>query len=103
MSGPKSVTATFDLNYQVRVAGGLDYASLNLALNNSASGSIVKAQAYTFLENVTFFRSAATDVVIFDGGKDSSYNNTLTGRTTINGWLRIQQGTLKVRGPLAVK
>jgi hypothetical protein len=101
MDADKSVTATFNANYQAKV-GTTFYSSLQTALDSAANGETVQALAYTFLEPILFNRTDDALVTI-DGGLEAGYSAS-TGRfTNVSGSLRVQKGTIRVKGPLAVK
>jgi hypothetical protein len=101
MNTGKNATATFSPNYQAKISTEIQYSSLQEALNNAAPDSVIKAQKYSFLEDVLFNRPGVT--VTIDGGKDSSYDQTIGVTTIDKNYFRIQQGAVKIKGPLVVR
>jgi hypothetical protein len=101
MGTSRIVYAMFNGNMQAWIVDGTEYASLQDALNNAATGSVIKAQKYSFLEDVLFNRPGVT--VTIDGGKDSFYDQTIGVTSIDKNYFKIRQGTVKVKGPLAVR
>jgi hypothetical protein len=103
LSDSSSLTASFTPNFKARVDAA-DYSSLQAAYDNAATitGSTIQARVYTFLEpNLTFNQDK---IVIIDGGWDDSNYTSSTGNvSTVSGTITVRQGTIKVKGPLAVK
>jgi hypothetical protein len=95
------VTANFGPNYQAKIATNVQYASLQEALDAAATGTTVQAKTGTFPEAVLFNR-LDNAVVTIEGGMGPNYSGT-TGYTTVSGPLKVRQGTLKVKGPMAVR
>jgi hypothetical protein len=106
LNGNAAITAAFNPNYQARywkvaTAEWLQYPSLQDALDAAGTGSTVEAMAYLFQEAVLFDR-AGTEVGI-DGGRGPGFGTAAGGYTTVKGSITVKQGTLKIKGPLAVK
>jgi hypothetical protein len=100
MAGNRSVIATFNANYQAQIAA-VPYSSLQTALNSAGNSATVEAMAYNFLEPILFDRSGIE--VFFDGGRGPNYTLPTVGYTAVNGSFRIKQGTIRIKGPLAVR
>jgi hypothetical protein len=80
MDGDKTVTATFDPVYRVKLMPNADYASIQDAYASVPSGSLtIQAQAWSFLEDLLFSNGTA---VTLTGGMDASYNPT-SGYSTV--------------------
>jgi hypothetical protein len=97
------VTATFAPNYQART-GGTPYTSLQTALGNAINGGKIDAMAYYFQEPILFDRPGIE--VTIDGGMESvpaDFSPSIGNFTRVKNKLTIKQGTLKIKGPLAVK
>lgn len=100
LTAAASITATFTPNYQAR-SGGNYYSSLQTALNSAGNGATVEVMEYDFLEPILFNRSDIS--VTIDGGRGPGYGAALGGYSTVSGFFRIQRGTVKIMGPLAVR
>jgi hypothetical protein len=103
MDSDRSVIATFNPNYQARIVSPpYSSGSLQDALNNAGNGATVEAMDYDFLEPVLFDRSSFE--VSIDGGRGyPGYSLPTTGYSSVQGSFRIKQGTIKVKGPIAVR
>jgi hypothetical protein len=101
LSASKIVTATFIARKLVQV-GTNEYSSLQVAYNTAPlTGSTIKAREYTFEEDLKF--DIQDKVVTIAGGKADNYSDQVDKRTTIKGTITIKQGTVSIRGPLAVR
>jgi len=101
MTSGKYVTATFIPNYQARIVSPpYSSGSLQSALNSASNGATVEAMDYYFLEPILFDRSGFE--VTIDGGRGPAYSLPATGYSSVQGSFRIKQGTIKIKGPLAV-
>lgn len=109
MDNYKSVTATFDLNYKVKLIpdSGLtpasDYASIQDAYDNAQDKDEIRAQTYYFPEEggLVLGRTAAKTITL-KGGYSADYINatssgTASGMTEVQGPVRIQGGRLAVQ------
>jgi parallel beta-helix repeat protein len=80
MDSDKTVTATFDPVYKVKLMPNTNFASIQDAYTSVPSGSMtIQAQAWSFLEDLVFGNSTA---VTLTGGMDASYNPT-SGYSTV--------------------
>jgi hypothetical protein len=80
MTADKTVTATFDPIYKVRLMPNAYFASIQDAYASVPSGSLtIQAQAWSFLEDLLFNNGTA---VTLTGGMDESYNPT-SGYATV--------------------
>jgi len=94
MTVDTGVTALFTSNNQIKNSGsGITYASLVDAYNAAIDSETMLLQVYSFPENLYF---SLPKNVKLNGGKDSDYVNTI-GKTTIQGVLKINQGSVRVR------
>jgi ELWxxDGT repeat protein len=94
----KSVTATFIAKELVQV-GSSTYSSLQDAYKYAPTGSTIKAKVLTFKEDLDF---NLDKIITLDGGKADNYTDQ-AGTTTIEGSMIIKQGTVNIKGPVAVK
>lgn len=93
MNDNRWVTATFNPILQAKLLPPATYyASLQDAYNAAANGNIIKAQVYTFHENLQLNQPVS---ITLDGGVDGSYRDNI-GMTTLNGSLTINSGTLTI-------
>jgi hypothetical protein len=93
MSATKNITATFNAIIRA-IVGSTGYASLQDAYNVMADGATIKAQVYTFLENLTMNRPVN---ITLTGGLDGNYLPT-GGFTVIQGGLTIERGAVVIEG-----
>ena len=102
MVSGRNVTANFNPNYQARIISPpYSSGSLQDVLNSADNGATVEAMAYNFLEPILFDRNGIE--VMIDGGRGPNFAVTTAGYTAVNGSFRIKQGTIKVKGPVAVR
>ena len=95
MNDNKSVSAEFDsCKYPARVVGVTTnyYSLLQDALSNASVNDTVETRAYSFTENITFNNTAA---ITLKAGYDCTYS-AITGTSTINGNLTIDNGSISV-------
>jgi hypothetical protein len=98
-----SVTAAFGPNNQAKISTNAEYASLQDALDNAPPGTTVQAKAYTFPEAILFNRLDDAVITIEGGCVGAGYSPYVGGRSTVSGSLKVKKGTLKLKGPIAVK
>jgi hypothetical protein len=93
MDGDREITAIFDLK-PVRIPGLTPdyYLSIGDACGHLGEGGTVQAREYLFTEELTLDRPVP---VVLDGGYNKSYSGK-SGRTTIDGQLIVQLGSLTV-------
>jgi len=97
MDNDKSATITFDRNAanMARVEGTPPtyYSSLQNAYNNAGPGGAIHAWGVHFQENIT---ANSSKQIAITGGYNGAYSS-VTGFTTLNGKLTINNGRLTVR------
>ncbi|HBG06463.1 MAG TPA: hypothetical protein DDY22_13130 [Geobacter sp.] len=93
LDADRSVTATFTAAPRARV-GATGFSSIRSAYNDVATlnSAVIKLLEGLQTENVTFGRNIG---VTLDGGYNASYS-AVTSKTTINGRVEIQAGTVRV-------
>lgn len=106
MTAGKAVTATFDLNYKVKLLPknildpAMYLASIQDAYDDAVDGDELRTQTYFFNETggLSLGMVSAKTVTLKGGYKldDASYT-VITGMTTVKGPLKIQQGRLNVQ------
>lgn len=90
-----TVTATFNMPDKVRLVNGVAYtgkATVQAAYNAAVDGSIIKARALDFSENLNFNRNIS---LLLKGGYDSLFDST-SGSTRILGNFTLTSGSLTV-------
>ncbi len=95
----KTVIATFDPIYKVRLMPNTDFASIQDAYDSAADGAEIRAQEYFFLEpaGVTLGNVSAWTITLKGGYKPDDANfDTVTGLTTVQGPVNIERGSLTV-------
>jgi len=97
------VTAAFGPNYQAKLATDVQYASLQEALDAAETGTTVQVKAYHFPEAILFNRLDDAVITVEGGCVGAGYSPSVGGSSTVSGSLRIRQGALKIKGPVAVR
>jgi alpha-tubulin suppressor-like RCC1 family protein/sugar lactone lactonase YvrE len=98
-----TVTATFIPINRARVTSK-DYSSLQDAYDDpeTISTSVIKARADNFHELALTLDQEKE--ITFDGGwNDSNYSLKTGGVTTVEGIMKISRGTVKIKGPVAIR
>jgi len=95
MNASKSATAAFNTVFKVRIAPGSppDFPAIQDAYDVAASGTVIKAQNYQFLENLLFNRAIP---VLLSGGWNTIYSANTGGYTTVTGSLTVARGSVVV-------
>ena len=95
MNASKSATAAFNTVFKVRIAPGSppDYPAIQDAYDVAASGAVIRAQNYQFLENLLFNRAIP---VLLSGGWNTIYSANSGGYTTVTGSLTVARGSVVV-------
>lgn len=103
LAADAALTADFTQKKLVKLSSGAEYASLQDALDHAQNETTVQALADYFQEPLLFNR-LDTEIRIDGGWDDSSYSSkSKLEFTIVKDRITIRQGTLKVRGPLAVR
>jgi hypothetical protein len=89
----KTVTATFNVNQNVRYSGSM-YGTIMSAYDDASTGGVIQAKdssIVVFREDLLFDMPYS---IILDGGNDNSWNSI--GYSEIRGTLEIQNGSVTI-------
>jgi hypothetical protein len=102
MSGNTTMTAVFNEKQFAKTTTEI-CTSLQYAVDHALNTTTVLTLADYFQDNLLFNRSDNAEVTIDGGWTDGNFNSRMAGGFTTVKKLTIQQGTLKVKGPVAVR
>jgi alpha-tubulin suppressor-like RCC1 family protein/sugar lactone lactonase YvrE len=102
MSGNTTMTAVFNEKQFAKTTTEI-CTSLQYAVDHALDKTTVLTLADYFQDNLLFNRSDNAEVTIDGGWTDGNFDSRMAGGFTTVKKLTIQQGTLKIKGPVAVR